>query len=59
MNVSSVNRRFASKLAAQLDLLEQARQRIIAATARLLQPTGVLVPVKVTTDRQKRANARD
>jgi len=59
MNVLSVSRRIARKLAAQVDLLERVRQEIIAATARLLQPRGVLVPIRVVVDRQKRARPRD
>jgi hypothetical protein len=59
MNVLSVSRRIARKLAAQVDLLERVRQEIIAATARLLQPRNVLVPIRVVVDRQKRARPRD
>jgi hypothetical protein len=59
MNVLSVSRRIARKLAAQVDLLERVRQEIVAATARLLQPRNVLVPIRVVVDRQKRARPRD
>jgi hypothetical protein len=58
MIVSSASRR-ARKVAAQVDLLERVRQEIVAATARLLQPTGVLVPVRVFNDRKKRGRSRD
>jgi hypothetical protein len=58
MNVLSVSRRIARKLAAQVDLLERVRQEIVAATARLLQPRNVLVPIRVVVDRQKRARPR-
>jgi hypothetical protein len=59
MNVLSVSRRIARKVAAQVDLLERVRQEVVAATARLLLPTGVLVPIRVVIDRQKRAHPRD
>ena len=59
MNVLSVSRRIARKLAAQVDLLERVRLEIVAATARLLQPRGILVPIRVAVDRQKRARPRD
>jgi hypothetical protein len=59
MNVFSVSRRIARKVATQVDLLERVRQEIVAATARLLLPTGVLVPIRVVIDRQKRAHPRD
>jgi hypothetical protein len=55
--VFSVSRRIARKVAAQVDLLERVRQEIVAATALLL--TGVLVPIRVVVDRQKRAHPRD
>jgi len=58
MIVSSASRR-ARKVVAQVDLLERVRQEIVAATARLLQPTGVLVPVRVFNDRKKRGRSRD
>jgi hypothetical protein len=59
MNVFSVSRRIARKVAAQVDLPERVRQELVAATARLLQPTGVLVPIRVVIDRQKRTHPRD
>ena len=59
MNVFSVSPRIARKVAAQVDFLERVRQEIVAATARLLQPTGVLVPVRVFNDRKKRGRSRD
>lgn len=59
MNVFSVSRRIVRKLAVQVDRLEQMRQEIVAATARLLQPSGVLVPIRVAVDRQKRARPND
>jgi hypothetical protein len=59
MNVLSVSHRIASKLAAQVGLLDLVRQEIVAAAARLLQPRGVLVPIRVVADRQKKARGRD
>jgi hypothetical protein len=59
MNVFSVSRRIARSVASQIDLLEQVRQEIVVATARLLQPTGVLVPIRVGVNRQERAGLRD
>jgi hypothetical protein len=59
MNVFSVRRRIARKMAAQVDLLERVRQEIVAATARLLLPPGVLVPIRVVIDRQKQAHPHD
>jgi len=59
MNVLSVSRRIARRVVARFDLLGRVRQEIVAATARLLQPRGVLVPIKVAADRQKRARSRD
>ncbi len=59
MNVSNVSRRIARGMTAQLDLLERLRQEIVAAAARLLQPRGVLVPIRVVADRQKRARRHD
>ena len=59
MNVFSISRRIARKVAAQVDLLERMRQELFAAIARLLQPAGVLVPIRVVIDRQKRAHPRD
>ena len=47
MDVMSVGRRSARKMAAWSYLLERARQEIVAATARLLQPTGIFVPIRV------------
>ena len=55
MRIQSVSRRVARKLAAQVDRLERVRQEIVAAAARLLGPRAVLVPIRVTVDRQKRA----
>jgi hypothetical protein len=57
MNVFSVS--IAREAAAQVDFLERVRQETVAATARLLLPTGVLVPIRVVIDRQKRAHPRD
>ena len=59
MNVLSVSYRIAGKLAAQVGLLDRVRQEIVAATARLLQPRGVLVPIRVVANRQKTARRRD
>ena len=59
MNVLNVSRRIARGMTAQLDLLERLRQEIVAAAARLLQPRGVLVPIRVVADRQKRARRHD
>ena len=59
MNVLNVSRRIARGMTAQLDLLERMRQEIVAAAARLLQPRGVLVPIRVVADRQKRARRHD
>jgi hypothetical protein len=52
MNLLSVSRRIARKLAAQSNPLERVRQEIVAAAARLL-PSRVLVPIRVAIDRQK------
>ena len=57
MNVFSVSRHFARKVAAQLDLMERARQEIVAAA--LAQRRGILVLITVVVDRQKRARLRD
>ena len=59
MNVLSVSRRIARKVAAQVNLLERVRQEIVAATVRLLQPRAVLVPIRVVANRQKTARRRD
>jgi hypothetical protein len=59
MNVFSVSRRIARKLAARIDFLERVRDGIVAVTARLLQPRGVLVPIRVVVDRQKKAHQSD
>ena len=59
MNVLNVSRRIARGMTAQLDLLERMRQEIVAAAVRLLQPRGVLVPIRVVADRQKRARRHD
>ena len=59
MKVLNVSRRIARGMTAQLDLLERLRQQIVAAAARLLQPRGVLVPIRVVADRQKRARRHD
>jgi hypothetical protein len=59
MNVLSVSRRIARKLAAQVDVLEQVWEEIVAATACLLPPRGVLIPIRIAVDRQKRAHPRD
>jgi hypothetical protein len=55
MSILSVGHRVASKLATQVDRLERVRQEVVAAAARLLRPSAVLVPIRVTVDRQKRA----
>jgi len=59
MNVFSVSRRIVRRVASLIDLLEQVREEIVAATARLLQPTGILVPIRVVVDRQKGAAPYD
>ena len=59
MNVISVSRRIARRVASEVDLLGQVRQAVVAAAARLLQPTGVLVPIRVVVDRQKGAAPHD
>ena len=59
MNVLNVSRRIARGMTAQLDLLERLRREIVAAAVRLLQPRGVLVPIRVVVDRQKRARPHD
>jgi hypothetical protein len=59
MNVLNASRRIARGITAPADLLERVRREIVAATARLLQPSGVLVPIRVVVDRQKRARPRD
>jgi GTP cyclohydrolase I len=59
MNVFSVSRRIVRRVASRVDLLDQVRQEIVAAAARLLQPTGVLVPIRVVVDRQTGAASRD
>ena len=59
MNILSISRRIARGVAAQLNRLERVRQEIVAATARPLQPSGVLVPIRVVADRQKTARPRD
>jgi hypothetical protein len=59
MNILSVRHRIARKVAAPVDLAERVRQEIVAAAARLLQPKGVLLPIRVVVDRQKRAGPRD
>ena len=56
MNVLNVSRRIARGMTAQL---ERMRQEIVAAAARLLQPRGVLVPIRVVADRPKRARRHD
>jgi hypothetical protein len=55
MSILSVGGRVARKLAAQVDRLERVRQEVVAAAARVLRPRVVLVPIRVTVDRQKRA----
>jgi hypothetical protein len=59
MNILSISRRIARRAAALVDLLERVRQEIVAATAGLLQPSGVLVPIRIVADRQKTARPRD
>jgi len=59
MNVLNVSRRIARGMTAQLDLLERLRREIVAAAVRLLQPRGVLVPIRVVADRPKRARRHD
>ena len=58
MSILSVTRRVVRKLAAQVDGLERERQEIVAAAARLLRSRAVLVPIRVTVDRQN-GRARD
>jgi hypothetical protein len=53
MDFMSVGRRIARKMVAQIYLLERARQEIVAATARLLQPRGILVSIRGVVDRQR------
>jgi hypothetical protein len=57
MNIFGVSRHIARRVAAQLDLMERARQEIVAAA--LTQRRGILVPITVVVDRQKRARPRD
>jgi hypothetical protein len=59
MNVFSVGRRVAGKLATKVDLFERVRREIVAAAERMLQPKGVLAPIRVAADRQKAARSRD
>ncbi len=59
MNVLNVSRRIARGMTAPTDLLERVRREIVAAAARLLQPRGVLVPIRVVVDRQKQARRHD
>ena len=59
MNVLSSSRRIARRVAAQVGLLERVRQGIVAVAALLFQQSGVLVPIRVVVDRQKRARPRD
>jgi hypothetical protein len=59
MKVLNASRRIARGMTTAADLLERVRREIVAATARLLQPRGVLVPIRVVADRQKRARPRD
>ena len=59
MNVLSSSRRIARRVAAQVGLLERGRQGIVAVAALLFQQSGVLVPIRVVVDRQKRARPRD
>jgi hypothetical protein len=56
MNVTGVSRRIVRKVAAQFDLLERARREIVAAAAGLLQPRGVLLPVRVVAAPQRSSN---
>ena len=59
MKLLSVSRRIARGVTAATDFLERVRQEIVAATARLLQPRGVLVPIRVVVERQKRPRRHD
>ena len=59
MNHLIVSRRFERKVVAQFDLVERVRQEIVAATRRLLQPGGVLVPIRIAVDRRNRVRTRD
>ncbi len=52
MNVFSVGRRAAGKLATKVDLSERVWREIVAAAERMLQPRGVLAPIRVAADRQ-------
>jgi hypothetical protein len=53
MDVMSVGRRSARKMAAQCYLLERARQEIVAATARLFQPRAFSSRLELSFDRQR------
>src|ERR1700688_3926660 len=60
MNVLSVSRRIARRVAVQVNLLERVRQEIVAATVRLLQPRAVLVPIRVVAiDKKQHARVID
>jgi hypothetical protein len=59
MNLLSVSRRIARGVTARADLLERVRQEITAATSRLFQRRGVLVPIRLVVDPQKRACPHD
>lgn len=55
MNVLNVSRRIARGMTASAGLFARVRWEIVAATARLLEPRGVLVPIRIVVDRKKRA----
>ena len=59
MNVLNVSRRIARGMITPADLLERLRREIVAATDRLIQPRGVLIPIRVVADREKRARRHD
>jgi hypothetical protein len=58
MKLLSVSR-IARGVIAPADLLDRVRQEIVAVAARLLQPSSVLVPIRVVVDREKRARPHD
>lgn len=59
MNVFSVGRHVARKVTTQVDLSNGCGRRLLLRQSRMLQPRGVLVPIRVVADRQKAAHSRD
>ncbi len=55
MNVLNFSRSVARKVAAQVTRLEWVRRELVASATRVHAPKPVLVPIRVTVDRQKRA----